>query len=323
MPSERVRVRLFAARLSAAVGVGMLALKWTAYLLTSSTAILSDALESVVHVGAVLFMWFCTRVAAQPPDDDHPYGHGRIEFFSVAFEGGMVALAGLGICWQAVRVLWFGGQVEQVGIGLGLTAVAAAINLALGWYLLRTGRRTDSPILIADGHHVLSDVWTSTGVIVGVGLVAVTGWQLIDPLCALVLAGYILFTGVRLVRTAASGLMDEADPAALARVVAAINEVREPEWLDVHNLRLRVNGDATYIDFHLELPGDWSVAHAHDTIERLEAHILMRLGRQGAVMIHIDYPKDDTPTTPIPALTVAEATRVKGLEASAPLLAPD
>jgi cation diffusion facilitator family transporter len=283
--------RVWAARLSVAVGMLLLVVKTTAFLLTGSSIVLSDALESVVHVGATLFMFWCLRYSLRPPDLDHPYGHGKVEYFSVGFEGGMVALAALAVFWQVGHDLWSGDhQVHGPSLGFALTGVAAAINLALGLYLLRVGRATGSAILVGDALHVLSDVWTSAGALLGLGLVWLTGDPRFDTWLAAALGAYILWAGLTLVRTAVGGLMDQVDPKVLARVVEAINEIREPEWLDCHNLRLRSSGDLVYVDFHLVVPADWSVARAHSAIERLETHILARLGRAGAVLVHLDHP---------------------------------
>ena len=288
---DPIRQRIWAARISVAVGLLMLVLKMTAYIQTGSSIIISDALESVVHVGATLFMFWCLRYSLRPPDLDHPYGHGKIEYFSVGFEGGMVALAALAVFWQVGHDLWFGNHaVHGPSQGLILTAAAAVINLALGLYLLRVGRATGSAILVGDALHVLSDVWTSAGALLGLGIVWLTGMALIDSLLAVALGAYILWAGLKLVREAVRGLMDQIDPKEVARVVAAINEVREPEWLDCHNLRLRSSGDHLYVDFHLVVPAEWSVARAHLAIERLERHILDRLKRPGAVLVHLDHP---------------------------------
>ena len=288
---DPVRQRIRAARISVVVGIFMLAIKMTAYFQTGSSIILSDALESVVHVGATLFMFWCLRYSLRPPDLDHPYGHGKVEYFSVGFEGGMVALAALAVFWQVGHVLWSGNHtVVGPSTGLALIAVAAVVNLALGLYLLRVGRATGSAILIGDAFHVLSDVWTSAGALLGLGVVWLTGMALIDSLIALALGAYILWAGLKLVREAIRGLMDQVDPKELARVVEAINEIREPEWLDCHNLRLRSSGDHVYVDFHLVVPADWSVARAHLAIERLERHILAKLKRPGAVLVHLDHP---------------------------------
>jgi len=289
---DPIRQRIWAARLSVLVGVFLLVVKMTAYVTTGSSIILSDALESVVHVGATLFMFWCLRYSLRPPDLDHPYGHGKVEYFSVGFEGGMVALAAVAVFWQVGHDLWFGNhQVVAPTRGLALTALAAVVNLALGIYLLRVGRSTGSAILVGDALHVLSDVWTSAGALAGLAVVWLTGRPIVDSLLALCLGTYILWAGLKLVREAVGGLMDQVDPKELARVVEAINEIREPEWLDCHNLRLRSSGDQVYVDFHLVVPAEWSVARAHQAIERLERHILARLGRAGAVLIHLDHPE--------------------------------
>ncbi|MBA3845238.1 MAG: cation transporter [Planctomycetes bacterium] len=301
-----------AAALSVVVGVLMLVIKMGAFALTNSAAILSDALESVVHVGAVVFMYWSIGFAARPPDANHPYGHGKVEYFSVAFEGGMVVLAGLAVFWEVGREYYAGHEVAQLGSGLWLTGGAGLINLVLAWHLLRVGKQTSSLALQADARHVLSDVWTSLGAVIGVGLAWFTGDPRVDLLAAALLGIVIMVTGARLVRQAVAGLMDEADPRVLGRVVETINELREPEWLDVHNLRLRTAGDETFIDFHLMVPAEWSVKEAHDDIERLEARLLERLGRAGSVMIHLDYPKaGEVVSATREPFTVAAVTKLK------------
>ncbi len=288
------RDRARAALASLLVGVLMLGLKGVAWWVTGSAAILSDALESVVHVVAVGFMFWAFRFSAAPPDAEHPYGHGRAEHLSVGFEGGLVAAAGLMILGSAGFALWHGHEPERMAEGFWLIVTAVVVNLALGLWLLAVGRRTGSAILTANGHHVLSDVWTSGGVLAGVAIL----WLLppgpariwVDAAVAVVLAGILLWTGAKLVRQAAYGLLDQADHAVLARVVEAINEIRTPDWIDVHNLRGRSVGDLAYVDFHLVVPSEWSVAQAHDVVEALEAHILERLGHSGTVLVHLDHP---------------------------------
>ncbi len=322
-PSSEQRTRQRAAVLSLAVGLLMLALKMGAYLLTGSTTILSDALESVVHVAAVLFMFWCFRFASAPPDAEHPYGHGKAEYLSIGFEGGAIALAALAIVWEAVRGLLAGQAPARLDLGIMLVVVASLINLVLGLYLVRVGQRTRSVILVADGQHVLADVWTSLGVLAGVVLMLVVpgvrarAW--IDALVAGALAIAILVVGARLLRQSMRGLLDEVDPVALARVVEAINEIRDPAWRDVHNLRLRTSGDFTFVDFHLVVPSQWSVAAAHSAVERLEGHILSALKAKGAVMIHLDHPHTDATVgidrppsaEEVAPFTLAQASRLK------------
>lgn len=312
-----------AARLSLATGVVMLALKLSAYLITGSATILSDALESVVHVVAISFMFWCFRLSAAPPDEEHPYGHGRAEPLSIGFEGGMMAIAALAIIWEAAIGLWYGHKPDQLGIGLWLIGAAAVINLALGLYLLRIGRQTRSAMLVADGKHVLSDVWTSGGVLVGVGLMMlVTDAKIavwIDGIVAVLIALYVLYAAADLIRSAIAALLDEADPKILQRIIDAVAEIREPEWLDVHNLRCRTSGDHVYVDFHLTVPAEWTIQEGHQAIERLEHQVLQRLGQPGSVLIHLDYPHlDDHSPLPLAAikplpLSVELATRLKGL----------
>lgn len=324
MPDDHHLLRFRAALLSLVVGLVMLGLKMSAYLLTGSATILSDALESVVHVAAVGFMFWCFRFASAPPDKEHPYGHGKAEYLSIGFEGGVIVLAAAAIVWEAVAGLIAGHQPQRIDLGFWLIMLAALINLALGSWLVHIGRKTGSAILAADGQHVLSDVWTSAGVVVGIGILwlmpadsPARGW--VDSGIAIVLALFILWVGGRLVRQAMRGLLDEADPQMVERVVTAINAIRDPAWHDVHNLRLRRSGDAIFVDFHLVVPSLWSVAAAHAAVERLEHHILGVLGTQGSVMIHLDHPHSD-PTvgmdppfdsSNVAPFTLAQATRFK------------
>jgi cation diffusion facilitator family transporter len=319
--SQAIRMR--AAALSLAVGILMLGIKMYAYLITGSAAIFSDALESVVHVAAVVFMYWMLRFAGAPPDAEHPYGHGKAEYLSIGFEGGAIALAGLAIIWEAAKSLLAGHQPESIRLGILLVVVAGIINLALGLYLCRIGKQTGSRILIADGVHVLSDSWTSGGVLIGIVIISYLPvgpariWC--DAVVAMLVALIIMVIGARMVREAVRGLLDEVDPGALERVVAAINEIRDPAWRDVHNLRLRRSGDMVYVDFHLVVPSLWSVAAAHSAVERLEQHILTHLGAKGAVMVHLDHPHtdpviglDQTATSAdVQVFTVASASRVK------------
>ncbi len=308
-----------AAAISLAVAVLVLAAKTSAWVVTGSATILSDALESVVHIGATLFMAWCARIATAPPDADHPYGHGRAEHLSAGFEGGAVALAALGIAVVAVESWWTGRSPVELGWGLGLIAAAAAVNAVLGAWLLREGRRLGSPLLIADGQHVLSDVWTSVGVLAGVATMWLVADErlrgLLDACLALALAGYVLWVAVRLVRGAVSGLMDEADPALLARVVGSLGEHRRPGWLDVHDLKVRRAGRHVHVDLHLVVPHHWTVAQAHDEAELLEGALLRDLGQPGTVMVHLDH--DGAPAyaelagQPAP-ITLASATRPEG-----------
>jgi cation diffusion facilitator family transporter len=203
----------FAMRLSLGIGLLMFVMKMGAYLLTGSAAILSDAAESVVHVAAVAFATYSLSLSYKPADESHPYGHAKITFFSAGFEGAMIVLAALFIIYESINKWMTGLQLENLGWGTALTAAAAVINGCLGLYLLWTGRRKKSLILEANGKHVLTDCWTSVAVLVGLGLVLITHWKPFDPICGMIMAGNILVSGVGLMKSAWTGLMDTADPA--------------------------------------------------------------------------------------------------------------
>lgn len=310
--SEHASVRMRAGLISVAIGLVMLALKTTAWWLTGSAAIGSDAMESVVHVVATLAMLTALRIAMEPPDANHPYGHGKVGYISVGFEGGLVAAAGAGIIGMGIYAIITGAQMEQAGWGLAAVAAASVINALLGWWLVRVGKRTGSSILIADGKHVSSDAWTSGGVIVGVLLAWWTDITWLDGLTAALVGVHVLIEGGKLVREAWAGLVDETDHETIAKVVTALNRHREPTWLDVHQLRAHQLGDLIHIDMHLVVPGEWTISHGHDVVDRLETIILDQLDRHGSVLIHLD-PADGHPDIDAssPAeITVASATRI-------------
>src|SRR5262245_44724549 len=211
------RTRLRAGVLSLVVALVLLAAKFEAYRRTGSAAVLSDAMESIVNVVAAGFGIWSLLFAGRPADRNHPYGHGKIEFMSAAFEGGLIAFAAVLILWEALQGLLYGVEVKRLETGVAITLGAGLVNLALGWYLVRTGRRHASIALEADGRHVLSDFWTSLGIVAGLGLVALTGVVWLDPLVAAVVALNLMRTGVKLIRHAAGALLDEEDPRLLTR----------------------------------------------------------------------------------------------------------
>src|ERR1041384_5371745 len=205
------RVRRWAIALSLLISLALLAVKFQAYRLTGSTAILSDALESIVNVVAAIFALGALVFAGRPADRNHPYGHGKMEFLSAAFEGGLIAFAAVLIVYEVVQALLYGVSLRALDTGVAVVLGAGLVNLALGVYLVRTGRRYDSITLVADGRHVMADFYTSAGIVVGLLLVRVTGFGWLDPLVAAVVALNLLWTGLRLVRQAAAGLLDEED----------------------------------------------------------------------------------------------------------------
>ena len=249
----------------------MLVGKSIAAYLTGSAAIFSDALESVIHLVATSFVAFSLWYASTPPDTEHPYGHGKIAYFASGFEGSMILFAGLGILAAAGRDLWLGPSVERLDLGLIITAGLAALNGGLGWYLIRTGRQQNSIVLISNGQHVLTDMWTSVGVVVGVALVWWTGYAWLDPVIAILVAFNILWTAGRLIRRSARGLMDRADTAVSRRILETLEEsVAEGRIEGFHQVRHRRLNDQLWIEYHLFFPGRLSVDEAHERAHHVE-----------------------------------------------------
>lgn len=279
---------LRAAMVSVAVGTLLLGCKYAAYHLTGSTAILSDALESIVNVVAALFAVGGLVVAGWPPDDNHPYGHGKVEYFAAAFEGGMVVIAAILIIKEAGEALLFGHHVRELSLGLIITAGAGVANAALGLFLLGAGKRYRSVTLIADGTHVLADFWTSLATVVGLSLVMVTGRAWLDPAIAALIGLNLVRTGVRLVRHAAGGLLDQQDSDILGRVLDAINANLMPGVIRVHCLRAIRSGRFAHVDAHLIVPEFWTVEEAHDFTTAFERRVVRSLGLPSELALEVE-----------------------------------
>lgn len=260
-----------AARLSLVVALLVLGLKAFAYLLTGSVALLSDALESLVNVAGALLALLAIRFAQRPPDETHPFGHSKAEYFSAVLEGVLVVLAAFLIAKESIPRLLHPRPLGDLGPGLLVSLLASLINGLLAWHLLRQGRRLRSPALTADGYHVLSDVLTSVGVLAGVSLAWATGLWVLDPLLALLVAGDILLMGFRLVRQSVGGLMDEGlSPAEVSRIRKTIAEALGGRALEVHDLKTRKAGNRAFLEFHLVVPGSMTVEEAHRLCDELE-----------------------------------------------------
>lgn len=282
------RARLRAVAVSLAVSVLLLAAKYQAYLLTGSTAILSDALESIVNVVAAVFGLGGIVFAGRPADRNHPYGHGKIEFFSAAFEGGLIAFAAVLIVYEVILSLVRGPELRALDIGVSIVLGAGFVNLLLGWYLIRTGRKYESLTLVADGRHVLSDFYTSAGIVVGLLLVRFTGLAWLDPVAAAVVALNLLWTGFRLVRVAAGGLLDEEDPALLDRLLKVLQPHLGEGVIRIHHLRAIRAGRFHHVDAHLVVPEFWTVERSHDLAEDLGERVMKELGAEGEMTLHTD-----------------------------------
>jgi len=285
---DDARIRLRAGLVSLIVASVLLAAKYQAYRMTGSAAVLSDALESIVNVVAAVFALGGLVFAGRPADRNHPYGHGKIEFFSAAFEGGLIAFASVLVVYGALRSLIQGPEVRQIGLGILIVLGSGLVNLALGGYLVRAGRRYRSLTLVADGQHVLADVWTSGGIVVGLGLVRFTGLAWLDPVVALLVALWLMWTGFKLVRHAAGGLLDEEDPALLNSVLAALQRHLGNGVIRVHHLRAIRSGRFQHVEAHLVVPEFWSVERAHDLSEEVAARTMRDLGAEGEMVFHTD-----------------------------------
>lgn len=272
---------------SIVVGVLVLALKLVAYALTGSVALLSDALESIVNVAASVAALVAIRVSQKPADQDHPYGHHKAEYFSAVAEGVLIVVAAGMILWEAWGAFVQPRGFELGPLGLGASLLASAINGWWAWLLIRTGRRRRSPALEADGRHLRTDVITSVGVLGGLALAIVTGRPVLDPIIAVLIAFHILGSGWVLVRSSVSGLMDEAlDPATLAGIREVIAKHSEGA-IQAHKLQTRMAGRATFIDFHLVVPGAMTVTESHAICDRLE-RALRREVPGARVTIHVE-----------------------------------
>lgn len=280
--------RKVAAVISLVVGLLLLGVKLVAWRLTGSSAVLSDALESVVHTFAIAFAVWSIFLAATPEDESHPYGHGKVEFFSAGIEGLFIVAAAIAITVDGVSALLEGRRPQELTAGVLLTLFSAVATLILGSWLVATGKRTRSVTLVADGHHILTDSLTSFAVVGGLLLVQVTGQPAFDPLVAIAVAVNIAVTGARLIRQSIGGLMDEADPAVLDQLAAALDHARTQACIDLHRLRAWKAGDTLHVDAHLTVPRFYSIEQAHDVMAELERAVTRDLDRRVHLLLHLD-----------------------------------
>jgi len=282
----------FAMRLSLMVGLAMLIGKASVYFMTHSASIFSDAAESVVHVIAVGFASFSLRLSIRSASPQFLYGYERITFFSAGFEGAMIVVAAVAIVFESIRKWIAGLQLEHLGAGALLILMAGVLNAGLGYYLLRAGRRTHSLILEADGKHVLTDSWTSFGVVGGLGLVLLTHWKPFDPLVALAVAANILWSGGRLVWRSAIGLMDYSDPETGRKIRDKLDAICSELAVQYHGVRFRTTGYRQIIEVHLLFPRLTSVSDAHRLATILEERLPAELGMPAEVITHLESVED-------------------------------
>jgi cation diffusion facilitator family transporter len=265
------------AALSIIAAVMTIALKFGAYFLTGSVGLLSDAFESIVNLVAALAAFWALSYAAKPPDAEHAFGHSKAEYFSSALEGILILIAAISIAVAAVERLAHPQPIEQAGLGLGLALIATAINGGVAWILLQASQRLRSITLKADAHHLLTDVWTSVGVVIGIGLVSVTGWNILDPIVAILVAANIVWTGVKLLQETGAGLLDTAIPAGERQEILLIMSEYKRQGIQFHAMRTRVSGAYRFVSFHVLVPGAWTVQRGHDLCESIEQAISLAL----------------------------------------------
>lgn len=270
------------------IGLVLMGVKFLAWWLTGSVAILTDALESIINVVAGVFALLSVYYAAQPRDEDHPYGHGKIEYLSAGFEGGLILIAGISIIVKAVSGFFHPKQLEALDAGIWLSGGAGLVNFIMGASLVSKGKKLHSMVLVADGKHLISDTLSSIGLVAGLVVILFTKLYWLDNAISIVFGGFILFTGYRLVRQAMSSLLDQADYEKLDQLIAIFNKHRRPMWIDIHNLRVLKYGSQLHVDAHLTLPWYLSLEQAHDEVVALQQIIKQNMEGDIEFFIHAD-----------------------------------
>lgn len=276
-------------KIVAATGVVLFIVKLTAWYLTNSVAILTDALEGIVNVISAFIGLYSLYLSSLPKDKNHPYGHGKVEFISAALEGVMIAFAGVWIIFEAVNHLINPQQIKELNLGIVLIVVAAIVNFIVGFIAVKKGKKTNSVALIASGKHLISDTLTTIGVIIGLIIILFTQIMWLDSIVALIFGVVIIFTGYQIIRKSISGIMDEADEELLKKLVACINQNRKPNWIDLHNLRIIKYGSILHIDCHVTLPWYFNIKEAHTEIKEIERIVQKDFGKSVELFIHSDY----------------------------------
>lgn len=275
-------------RVALATGIVLMLVKFTAYLLTNSSAILTDAMESIVNVVASGFAFYSITLAARPKDSNHPYGHGKVEFFSVFLEGGLIIIAGVLIVGNAGYKIFFPEPVGNLMSGMGLIAFTGVANFTLGTYMVRQSRALNSLTLQADGKHLQTDAYSTVGLLVGLLVMYFTGLVWIDIALSLGLGLYFLWSGYKLLRKSIAGLMDESDTKLVSEIAAILQRHRKDDWIDVHNLRVQRYGHELHIDCHVTLPNYYDLNRVHDEVSAIDALMNTHLHADTELFIHAD-----------------------------------
>ena len=274
--------------LSLVVGILLMLAKFTAYLITSSNSILTDAAESIVNILASLFAFYSIYVAAQPKDLNHPYGHGKVEFFSVFIEGTLIIIAGILISFKSVYNLFYPHEISELIIGTLIIGISGLINYALGYYLIDQSKKHNSLTLNADGKHLQTDAYTSAGLVIGLMLIHFTGLNYLDSILSISIGGFIIYSGYKLVRKSVSGLMDESDFDTSDEIIAILNTHRKDSWIDMHNLRTQRYGPDIHIDCHLTLPYYFDLNKVHEEVSEVDKLVNFKANSRTEFFIHAD-----------------------------------
>lgn len=286
MEIQRKRLRTITAVLI--FGVIITIIKFIAYFITHSNAIYTDALENIINVVAGIFAFYSIYLAAQPKDSNHPYGHGKVEFFAVGFEGALIVFAAVNIIYKSILAFINPVQIEQLDNGIYLSIVAGLLNFGVGYYVVKQGRNLHSMTLEADGKHLMTDAYTSAGLVLGLIIIKLTDLYVLDSVISILLGVMILYNGYHLIRKSISGLMDEVDHELVNDIVNIFQKERKPEWIDVHNLRAQKYGHDLHIDCHVTVPYYFDLVRAHDEIELIEKLIERNVENGVELFIHVD-----------------------------------
>lgn len=278
-------------KIVAILGVLLFAIKLTAWYITNSVAILTDALEGIVNVIAAFIGLYSLYLSAQPKDKNHPYGHGKAEFISAGVEGVLISFAGIWIIFEAIQHLISPHQLKQLNFGMYLIIFAGIINFLLGYFAIQKGKKNNSIALISSGKHLISDTLTTLGVVIGLIIINITGIVWLDSVVAIIFGIIIIFTGIKILRQSLAGIMDEADVQLLKEMVKTLQENRQPNWIDFHNLRIIKFGPRLHIDCHITVPWYFNVKEAHTEIDRIENLIQEKFGNNIELFVHSDYCK--------------------------------
>jgi cation diffusion facilitator family transporter len=286
--SDDQKIRLRAIWISIIVGTLILGAKFIAFWISDSTALKSDAIESVVNVISAVFALGSIIFAGRPADKNHPYGHGKIEYFSAVFEGGLISIASVFIFYEAIKALAFPSPLQNLSGGLLINFGAGLLNGALGIFLIRTGRRHSSKAMEADGMHVLSDFYTTIGLALGLLLVKLTGILWLDPVLAMIVGALLAYTGFKLVRSSSAALLDSEDPKMIEKISEVMNRLRTTDIIAVHELRTLRTGRFTHVDLHIVVPEFYEIKRAHDLVEEFGETVILDAKLEGEFHSHID-----------------------------------